>query len=618
MPYSAVCIGAVGAVFAFLWVSRVKPRLGVDDALDVAALQGVPGIVGSIAVGFAAEYKIEGAANLGVLVGGNGTLLYKQCVAVVVTVLWTAFFTWLLMRFMRRFVGIDVSPEAEEKGLDFVQIGEQAYDETLAPILDLGVEVLTAKLIDAAKAGNLARVKALVQAGAPAEAADYDGRSAMHLAAASGHVDILQYLQSQHGCDISAVDRYGNTPLHDAIANNETKCVAWLKSNGARAITNTGYVKNRDILQAAADGNLEEVKWRLQQSQKEARARGRGGSVGSLLGGTKVRDNDIVNLQDYDRRTPLHVAACEGHSKVVRELLRAGADPNMRDRWGMTPMAGAVQMRQQKTAEELHAWINRHHESRDDVELIVHQATDEVAGGGGDSDSSMLTPLLSSSGSSGAAREGQGGESAGIGGVAMPHAEMSVDARALITAAERGDKTEICKLLAKGADVNQKDYDGRSAMHLACASNHLEVVQILIKKGATLDVFDRFGRTPLQDALDMHHTQIACILRSAGATVTNPFLARKLCRSAADADLDMLAQIEVTGGNLACSDYDGRTALHLAASNGHVEVCKWLLARGVRPTSVDRFGGTPLDDAEREGHMKIVQMISEHLSHHTE
>ena len=143
-------------------------------------------VVGAIAVGFAAEYNISGADSLGILVGGNGALLLKQCVAVVVSVAWTACFTWLLMRFMRRFVGIDVSPEAEEKGLDFVQIGEQAYDETLAPILDLGVEVLTTKLIDAARAGNLPRVKALIQAGAPPESADYDGRSAMHLAAASG------------------------------------------------------------------------------------------------------------------------------------------------------------------------------------------------------------------------------------------------------------------------------------------------------------------------------------------------------------------------------------------------------------------------------------------------
>lgn len=45
-----------------------------------------------------------------------------------------------------------------------------------------------------------------------------------------------------------------------------------------------------------------------------------------------------VNHQDYDKRTALHVAACEGHGPIVRELLKAGADPCLRDRWGYTPL----------------------------------------------------------------------------------------------------------------------------------------------------------------------------------------------------------------------------------------------------------------------------------------
>lgn len=454
MPYSSVCIGILGSVCAYFWVSKVKPWLGVDDALDVAALQGVPGIVGSILVGFAAEYAISpklGADGLGLFVGGNGVLLWKQLVAVVITVGWTAIFTWLLMRFMRRFVGIDVSPQAEEKGLDYVQIGEQAYDETLAPILDLGADVLTTKLIDAAKAGNLARVKALVQVGAQTEASDYDGRSAMHLAAASGHVEILKYLKAQHGVDISIVDRYGNTPLHDAIANNQTECVSWLKSNGARAIGHTGYIKDRDILQAAAEGNLEEVRWRLQQAKKtendfEDKPR-----------------SSVVNMQDYDHRTPLHVAASEGHREIVRELLRAGADPTLIDRWGMTPLAGALQMRKHKTAEELQSWQVRLHSA--DVELLVHNVDSP--------NDTVSTPLLSKSL---ATQDGLPESLKSVG--FQSSSEMSVDARALITAAERGDKSEIVKLLAKGADVNQQDYDGRSSLHLACASNHIEVVQV--------------------------------------------------------------------------------------------------------------------------------------------
>ena len=127
-------------------------------------------------------------------------------------------------------------------------------------------------------------------------------------------------------------------------------------------------------------------------------------------------------------------------------------------------------------------------------------------------------------------------------------------------------------------------------------------------------MFDRFGRTPLQDALDMGHIKAAQILRMGGATVTNPSLARTLCQAAANADIDALSTVELTGGNLGCSDYDGRTAMHLAASEGRMEVIEWLISRGVRSNPRDRWGGTPLDDAVREGFPIIAALLSSALS----
>jgi ankyrin repeat protein len=161
-------------------------------------------------------------------------------------------------------------------------------------MLDLGADILTAKLIDAACSGNLSRVKELVQLGAQAEVGDYDGRTPLHLAAAGGHLEAMKYLHLQHGVDIHAEDRYGNTPMHDAMENNHTEAVRWLKKLGAKANLNNGYMKDRDILQAAAEGNIVEAQWRLKQN------------------------NDLANAADYDRRTALHVAASEGHDLVVR------------------------------------------------------------------------------------------------------------------------------------------------------------------------------------------------------------------------------------------------------------------------------------------------------------
>jgi Amt family ammonium transporter len=91
LPWTAVIIGASGSCSAFIWVTQIKPRIGVDDALDVAALQGVPGILGTFAVGLFAEYSLDASdkTKLGLLRGGDGTLLATQTLGVFVTICWT-------------------------------------------------------------------------------------------------------------------------------------------------------------------------------------------------------------------------------------------------------------------------------------------------------------------------------------------------------------------------------------------------------------------------------------------------------------------------------------------------------------------------------------------------
>ena len=57
--------------------------------------------------------------------------------------------------------------------------------------------------------------------------------------------------------------------------------------------------------------------------------------------------------------------------------------------------------------------------------------------------------------------------------------------------------------------------------------------------------------------------------------------------------------LQVSTGKIA--DYDQRTPLHLAAAEGCYAVASWLIAQGAIVNTVDRFGGTPLDDAIRHG-----------------
>jgi ankyrin repeat protein len=83
--------------------------------------------------------------------------------------------------------------------------GELCMDEHLA------ASVICQAVFD----GDSTLLRRLLQAGIPVNAADYDKRTASHIAAAEGNLSALRVL-AEHGADLKAVDRWGNTPLMEA------------------------------------------------------------------------------------------------------------------------------------------------------------------------------------------------------------------------------------------------------------------------------------------------------------------------------------------------------------------------------------------------------------------
>jgi len=83
--------------------------------------------------------------------------------------------------------------------------------------------------------------------------------------------------------------------------------------------------------------------------------------------------------------------------------------------------------------------------------------------------------------------------------------------------------------------------------------------------------------------------------------------------SAFNGELGAMKRFHLSGFNMETKDYDGRTALHLAAAEGHLNIVKYLLEQcNVSPAPLDRWGGTPLDEAERGNHTSIVELLRSH------
>ncbi|MBL4652700.1 MAG: glutaminase A [Flavobacteriales bacterium] len=87
-----------------------------------------------------------------------------------------------------------------------------------------------------------------------------------------------------------------------------------------------------------------------------------------------------------------------------------------------------------------------------------------------------------------------------------------------------------------------------------------------------------------------------------------------LVYAASFGDIDEIKKIEARGIDLNSSDYDGRTALHLAVSEGQTEVVEYLLLRNVNVQAKDRWGGTPMEDAKRSNHSNIYTLLEQHIA----
>lgn len=309
------------------------------------------------------------------------------------------------MKIIELFVPLDVTPEMEDIGLDKAEHGEKAYDLE-APEDDVEEEIMIAKLCGAAATGDVDLCKKLVKMGVGPGQGDVDGRTALHLAAAQGQLEVAKALVHEMGVDVNAEDQWGNTPLRDATRFHRVEIIDFLKANGAKLNKSSDDIAQ--LLNAASNGDAQ--------------------ALNSLLSA-----GADANATDYDGRSALHLAACGGHANAAALLIQHGASPTAVDRWGGLAIHDA----------------QRYH----------HKAVIDIIKGSVGVDFKFDGP---------------------VGASPSEVAVTTASIRECLAAAKQGDLAELRRLKKKRVNLFSCDYDGRTALHVAAGAGHLECVKYLL------------------------------------------------------------------------------------------------------------------------------------------
>jgi Amt family ammonium transporter len=136
-PLGALAIGAIAAVPSyFVILKRASTRL--DDSLDVVGAHGVGGISGALLTGVFATTAWGSPADG--LLRGNAALLGKQAIGVLVTIVYAAIGTWIVLKAVAAVRPLRVPSRDEAGGLDVSQHGEEGYSDGEGAMLVLQEE----------------------------------------------------------------------------------------------------------------------------------------------------------------------------------------------------------------------------------------------------------------------------------------------------------------------------------------------------------------------------------------------------------------------------------------------------------------------------------------------
>uniref|UniRef100_A0A8C7IGD4 Poly [ADP-ribose] polymerase n=1 Tax=Oncorhynchus kisutch TaxID=8019 RepID=A0A8C7IGD4_ONCKI len=430
---------------------------------------------------------------------------------------------------------------------------------------------------------------------------DDGGLIPLHNACSFGHAEVVSLLLCQ-GADSNARDNWNYTPLHEAAIKGKIDLLlqhgadVHAKDKGSHYPVSSSKTHSQTFSQLRKSTILLCGLVPLHNACSYGHF-----EVTELL----LKHGACVNAMDLWQFTPLHEAASKNRVEVCSLLLSHGADPNLLNCHSKSAvdLAPTPELKERLTYEfKGHSLLQAAREA--DMAKVKKTLALEII--------SFKHP--------------QTNETALHCAVASPHPK-------------RKQVTEL--LLRKGANVNEKNKDFMTTLHVAAERAHNDILDVLQKHGAKVNAVDTLGQTALHRAALAGHIQTCKLLLSYGADpaivslqgftasqmgneavqqilnenipTRNSDVDYRFLEAAKAGDLDTVQQL-CTPQNVNCRDLEGRhsTPLHFAAGYNRVAVVEYLLHHGADVHAKDKGGLVPLHNACSYGHYEVAELLVRH------
>ncbi|XP_054345210.1 ankyrin repeat and KH domain-containing protein 1 isoform X26 [Pongo pygmaeus] len=454
--------------------------------------------------------------------------------------------------------------ETQETALTLACCG--GFSEVADFLIKAGADIelgCSTPLMEASQEGHLELVKYLLASGANVHATTATGDTALTYACENGHTDVADVLL-QAGADLEHESEGGRTPLMKAARAGHLCTVQFLISKGANVNRATANNDHTVVSLACAGGHLAVVELLLAHGADPTHRLKDGSTM--LIEAAKGGHTNVVSyLLDYPNNV-LSVPTTD-----VSQLPPPSQDQSQVPRVPMHTLAMVVPPQEpDRTSQENSPAL-----------LGVQKAVSTRVPTGSNSSSQTtecVTPESCSQTASNVASQ------------LMPPVYPSVDIdahtesnhdTALTLACAGGHEELVSVLIARDAKIEHRDKKGFTPLILAATAGHVGVVEILLDKGGDIEAqSERTKDTPLSLACSGGRQEVVDLLLARGANKEHRNV----------------------------SDY---TPLSLAASGGYVNIIKILLNAGaeINSRTGSKLGISPLMLAAMNGHVPAVKLL---------